>query len=328
MRSLIIAHRGASFCAPENTLAAFKAALELGADGIETDVQLTGDGKLVLHHNYTIDASSNGHGSIARMTLKELMTYDFGAYKGERWAGEPIPTLDECLNAAKGLKLVNIEMKAPFDRTVPFVKIVTDAVKAHGMTESVVISAFDHDLLREVKLYSPEMRVGILTMPIGFSNNRLFKILHTYLPRDRKLSEVSRESLANIPVDAFNPSDYGIPAADAPDAIVELAKQIGAVYPRFTLEEAANAMALQNDHLAYIADLDFKPDYLHCHYSSILKDPSLIENLALMGVSVNVWTPDAPEELRKLSKMGCFGIITNRPDILLEIQKELLMEKV
>jgi glycerophosphoryl diester phosphodiesterase len=239
MRSFIIAHRGASFHAPENTLSAFHAAAELGADGVETDVQLTGDGELVVHHNYAIDGCSNGSGMIAAMSLSELKTYDFGSYHGGEWIPEQILTLDEFLDAAKDFALTDVELKAPLDSSAPFVRRVTNAVLAHGMRERVVISAFDHNLLREVKRCCKEMRVGVLTMPTDFTQNRLFSLLRSYLPAERKLIEVAREDLRDMPDDTSLASSVGIRSADMTGAIVELARQIGAVYPRYTIREAA-----------------------------------------------------------------------------------------
>ena len=120
----IVAHRGASFCAPENTLSAFRKAIELGVNGIETDVQVTADHKLVIHHNYSVDGTANATGRIADMTLEQLKKLDFGSHKGPEFAGERIATLDECLEVTRPLTLVNIELKAPVDRTVPYVKRV------------------------------------------------------------------------------------------------------------------------------------------------------------------------------------------------------------
>lgn len=322
MRSFIIAHRGASFHAPENTLSAFRAAAELGADGVETDVQLTGDGKLVVHHNYAVDGCSNGSGMIANMSLTELKTFDFGSYQGGEWVAEQILTLDEFLDAAKDFVLTDIELKAPLDSSAPFVKSVTDSVLAHGMRERVVISAFDHNLLREVKRCCPEMHVGVLTMPTDFTQNRLFSLLLAHLPTERKLIEVTREDLRNMPGDAFRREKVGIRSADLTGAIVELARQIGAVYPRYTIREVAAALDAQSDLTGYLAGLDFKADFLHCHFSSVRKDPTLVERLAQMGVGCNPWTPDEPDDLERLNETGCTAIITNRPDLLLKIQRK------
>ena len=92
-----MAHRGASFHAPENTKAAFLKAYGLKADGIETDLQLTADGEIVVHHNYFIDNTSDGKGAVFLKTLEELKQYDFGSYKGKEFEGERILTLSEQL---------------------------------------------------------------------------------------------------------------------------------------------------------------------------------------------------------------------------------------
>lgn len=165
MRPMVIAHRGASYVAPENTMAAFRAAKEICADGFEADVQLTRDGRMVIHHNYTIDANSNGSGQISAMSLEELRKFDFGLWKGKEFAGERIVTFVECLEIAKAFRIVNIELKAPLDRSIPYVECVVKAIKETGLTDKIILSAFDHSLLHDVKKILPEIRVGILTLP-------------------------------------------------------------------------------------------------------------------------------------------------------------------
>ena len=88
------AHRGASAYAPENTLPAFRRAIEFGADGIECDIHLTTDGQYVVCHDNEIDRTSNGSGLIPDMTLEQLRQYDFGCKCGSQFAGTVIPTLD------------------------------------------------------------------------------------------------------------------------------------------------------------------------------------------------------------------------------------------
>lgn len=101
MKPLIIAHRGASIDTPENTIPAFEAAIRLLPDGVETDIQLTKDGKMVLHHNYTIDACSDGSGSISNMTYDQLRIFDFGSYMGGQWKGTVIPNINEFMDTVK-----------------------------------------------------------------------------------------------------------------------------------------------------------------------------------------------------------------------------------
>ena len=76
--ALVIAHRGASAYAPENTMPAFEKALELGAEGIELDVHMTADGEIVVIHDHTIDRTSNGKGMVKDLTLDEIKKFDFG----------------------------------------------------------------------------------------------------------------------------------------------------------------------------------------------------------------------------------------------------------
>ena len=98
---LVIAHRGASGNAPENTMAAFKKAVALGANFIETDLQLSRDARLVAIHDATVNRTTNGQGTVHDMTLTELRRLDAGSWFGSEFAGERIPTLDEILAFSK-----------------------------------------------------------------------------------------------------------------------------------------------------------------------------------------------------------------------------------
>ena len=92
---MVIAHRGASSYAPENTLAAFDLALEMGVTHLELDVHATDDGRLVVIHDDTVDRTTNGSGPVAGHTLSSLMALDAGSWFGVRFTGERVPTLDE-----------------------------------------------------------------------------------------------------------------------------------------------------------------------------------------------------------------------------------------
>ncbi|PYU46700.1 MAG: hypothetical protein DMG53_11330 [Acidobacteria bacterium] len=98
---LVIAHRGASGNAPENTMAAFKKAVALGANFIETDLQLSRDARLVAIHDATVNRTTNGQGTVHDMTLTELRRLDAGSWFGSEFAGERIPTLEEILEFSK-----------------------------------------------------------------------------------------------------------------------------------------------------------------------------------------------------------------------------------
>ena len=110
MRPLIIAHRGASHLAPENTLTAFRLAKTLGADGFECDVQITRDRHLVVAHDYLTDLKTGVHGNIPDMDFDDLRQLDFGKWKSPEFAGEKIPTLEEVLEVAQDFRMIHIEL--------------------------------------------------------------------------------------------------------------------------------------------------------------------------------------------------------------------------
>jgi glycerophosphoryl diester phosphodiesterase len=108
---LIFGHRGACAYAPENTLAAFNLAFELGADGIELDVTLTKDGVPVVIHDDTVDRTTDGRGKVSGMTVREIQRLDAGKWFDSKYRGEKIPTLEEALAYVPVGKIVNVELK-------------------------------------------------------------------------------------------------------------------------------------------------------------------------------------------------------------------------
>ena len=149
----VAAHRGFSEKYPENTMAAFCAAVELGVDQIETDVQVTKDGELVIIHDSTVDRTSNGSGKVEDMTLEELRRLDFGAWKNEKFKGEKIVTFTEFMNYAKTLPEItlDIELKVyPTEENPGHAYSVADRVLKliddYGFTDRVVINSFSGKL--------------------------------------------------------------------------------------------------------------------------------------------------------------------------------------
>ncbi len=318
MKPLIIAHRGASYIAPENTISAFRAALTIGADGFETDVQLTKDGKMVMHHNYTIDANSNGVGLIYNMTEQELRQFDFGSWKSAEFAGERIPTLDECLDIGEKFRVVNVELKAPSNRETPYVEPVAKAILNSKIADRVIISAFDHSLLRAMKQIAPAIRVGALTMPPLQRVPDLPKY-EKFFPVGVSLSELRPEDLI-IQSDVYlNTDNVGIRANDTRAMLMELAQHMAAIFPGKDFVGVETEVQKQANLVSYIDNLDFKPDFLHCEYHSCLDTPNLVDEMHKRSIGVNIWTPDNEDDLRQLVRLKPDGIITNRPDILMSI---------
>ena len=231
---LIIAHRGASANAPENTLAAFRLALENGADGIELDVMLSADQKLVIIHDDTLDRTSNGHGKVGETPLAALRELDAGSWFSPKFQGEPIPLLDEVFAEFGGKFLINVELKnykTPKDQLPEFVVAL---VKKYGLSDSVLLSSFNARNLPRAKFLAPEIRTGLLTLP----------------------------GLLGLPMRGF------------------LGRRFGA-------------------------------DDLHPYYRDV--SPKMVQSRHQLGQKVNVWTVDAPDDLRHMQSCGVDMIICNDP---------------
>lgn len=163
-KPVVFAHRGASAYAPENTMAAFKKALEMGADGIELDVHLTLDEEVVVIHDHTINRTSNGSGWVKDMTIKELKCLDFGSWFGPEYKNERIPLLEEVLYLLSDRDIIlNIEIKnAAFYYYEKLQQKVVDLLKKYNMINRVIISSFNHYSLVEIKEIAPEIKTAPL----------------------------------------------------------------------------------------------------------------------------------------------------------------------
>lgn len=161
--SIIIAHRGASGYAPENTIPAFKKALEMGAEGIELDVHLTKDGELVVIHDPVINRTSNGQGMIKDFTLDELKGFDFGSWFSDEFAGATIPTLEEVLCLIKGWDgLLNIEIKSGPIIYPDIERKLLDMVEKYDFKDKVIFSSFNHYSLKDIKAMDGDVKIGLL----------------------------------------------------------------------------------------------------------------------------------------------------------------------
>lgn len=163
--TLIFGHRGAMAHAPMNTLAAFELAKSQGADGIELDVHLSRDGQLVVIHDYTVDATTDGQGKVADMTLDQLKRLDAGAWFSDEFAGQRIPTLDEVFDAFGDGLFINVEIKSSRETVDQMEKALADCVRRHNMRERVIVSCFDPVIVRHVKQTMPTALVGFLYVP-------------------------------------------------------------------------------------------------------------------------------------------------------------------
>ncbi|TMF82251.1 MAG: glycerophosphodiester phosphodiesterase [Chloroflexi bacterium] len=161
-RLLLGGHRGNPDECPENTLASFRSAIELGVDLIECDVHRSEDGGLPVIHDHLLDRTTNGSGLVRDHTMAELKRFDAGRWKDARFEGERIPSLDDVLALAKGHIGVAIEIK---NLPLPYAGIeeaVVDALRRAEMVRDVVVISFDHRCIKRIGELEPEILTGIL----------------------------------------------------------------------------------------------------------------------------------------------------------------------
>ena len=156
----IVAHRGASHDAPENTLAAFHLAWEKGADAVEGDFLLTRDGRIVCIHDKTAKRTGGRELQVVESTLEELRELEYGAWKAAKYKGEPIPTLAEVLAVVPAGKRIFIEIKCG-PEIVPTLK---KELAASGLKrDQIVIIAFDAEVIAAAKRALPGIKACWLT---------------------------------------------------------------------------------------------------------------------------------------------------------------------
>jgi glycerophosphoryl diester phosphodiesterase len=296
MKPLIIGHRGAAGLAPENTLAAFARACELGVDGIELDVLVSADGELVVHHDFRLRPeiaraadgtwiSSTSPPAVRNLTVAQLKTYDVGrlqpktSYAGRYPEqtpvdGERIPTFKEVIHLFKKScnpstrLLVEIKTSPDEPTLTPLPEVVSDQVvtmlKEERITERTWVLSFDWRNLVHIQKIAPELVTVYLTVTTPGSN--------TLKPNQPGPSPW----MAGWDIDDFNGS--------APRAVKAAGGRIWSpFFKNLTPESLAEARQL--------------------------------------GLKVSVWTPDRPEDLKQMISMKVDAITTNRPDVLKDLLK-------
>jgi len=161
---IIFAHRGASAHAPENTLSAFELAVKQGADGIELDVKLSADEKVVVIHDPTLERTTGVHGRVKDMPLSELRSLDAGSSFSTAFQNEKIPTLEEIFEALGKRTFINVELTnytTPRDHLVEMVCIL---VKKFGLQKRVLFSSFLPASLSNARRFLPEVSTGLLAL--------------------------------------------------------------------------------------------------------------------------------------------------------------------
>ena len=158
----LIAHRGASGLAPENTLAAFALALQHEPEWIELDVHVTLDGELVVMHDATVDRTTNGRGAIAGMPLAELRTLDAGGWFGAEARGERVPLLEEVVALVGQRSRLDVEIKAGPDLAQAAAQVV-EVLRAGGVLAASEVSSFDLEAVLAVQAITAEPALALIT---------------------------------------------------------------------------------------------------------------------------------------------------------------------
>lgn len=159
---LIIAHRGASGEAPENTLAAFQLAIEQGCDGIELDIHVTKDGQLIVIHDENIKRTTNGEGFVGDMTAEQLKKYDAGSWFSAKYKDERLPLLEEVLEIVPKEIFINIEIKNIPSYYEGIEKKLLDIIVQKRRINQVIVSSFDHQCLYRLKKLNRRISIGLL----------------------------------------------------------------------------------------------------------------------------------------------------------------------
>ena len=159
----IFAHRGFSSQYPENTMTAFRKALEAGADGIEFDARMTQDGKLIIMHDATVDRTTNGKGKVRDLTYAEIYGMDAGIKKGVVFENEHIPVLEQVFDELGGKLLLNVELcnyeegdnRMLANQTV-------ELIEKYKLVDSVIVSSFRFNNLVYVKDKNPNISCALI----------------------------------------------------------------------------------------------------------------------------------------------------------------------
>jgi glycerophosphoryl diester phosphodiesterase len=216
---LIFAHSGAQAYAPSNTLPAFELAAKQGAHGTELDVHRSRDGHVIVIHDSSVDATTDGRGTVAEMTLAQLKALDAGSSYSPEFAGTPIPTLDEVFETVGKQLFVNVEIKSDSAETDGLEQAVVDCILRHAMQERVLISSFNPLALRRFRALLPGVPIGFL---YGHGS-----------------PGIVRELIKEVPYEAYHPEDDLID-----EALMETARRQGHLVNAWTINDTRRALEL------------------------------------------------------------------------------------
>ena len=163
-RPLVLGHRGSSKRAPENTLPAFRQALEDGANGIELDVHLCQDGEIVVMHDARVNRTTNGRGRLASLKLEEIRRLDAGSWFSSAFAGTKVPVLAEVFSAFGSQIVYDIELKNLGKPGPGLEEQVIRLVRAFGLEQQVLFTSFNPAAVKKCQALLPEAPAGLLML--------------------------------------------------------------------------------------------------------------------------------------------------------------------
>lgn len=305
----IIAHRGATYLAPENTLTAFENAMDLGADGVEMDVQQTKDKGLIIHHDYLIDIGMELSAKIYDLTVGELESISLTKWNGVDITTEKLATLDEALSFCKGLEncTIQLELKAPVLNDPDFIPNVVEHIRAADIADRLILVSFRHDLLRQAKALMPELRIGILT---------LGDLLSMMLPPPVLWKDLGLVNSMDEPLDEENCPALRRQVDLVSSAISDKLTLIAALYPHQSVREILQTLSDQADPAAYVQTLDFPVEYVSCEYHTAFRNPEVVNQLHAIGCKAAFWTVNTQNVVRSLLPLEPDCFVTDRPDTI------------
>jgi glycerophosphoryl diester phosphodiesterase len=220
---LNIAHRGFSGKYPENTMLAFKKAVEEKCDGIETDLNVTKDGVIVICHDETVDRTTNDKGYIKDYTYKELNKFDAGIKFGESFKGEKIVSIDELLDYMKDKNmLLNLELKNGLVHYEDLEKKIIEKIYEYKLRGNVILSSFNHYSMLKVKQYDETIKTGLLYCANLYNVQEYGKklkadALHPYYP-----SVMNKDIVTQIKESGLTINTYTVNNEEDMEALIDL----------------------------------------------------------------------------------------------------------
>jgi glycerophosphoryl diester phosphodiesterase len=273
--STVIAHRGASAYAPENTLAAFRLAKDMGADYFELDCTLSSDGEVIVIHDDTLDRTTDLKGAVADTPSDEIRRADAGSWFAPEFKGEPVPTLDEALDFAK-------------DRIGVFVEVKDADPDNHELLECLKRVCADNP--DRISNYKEEC---LETFQASDTPN--LRLARAVIDRVR-----ARDMYRQVVVQSFSPVVCAVVRLEAPEICVAL------------LSDQCPIDSQQwNDYFFWTTALSVQG--FNCHRAMV--SPDLVSKCTKLNITVGAWTVNDERELKQFAQWGVRHLITDVPDV-------------